>query len=498
MSHLHHKVSALVDGELTGSARARAINHLRGCGACRHEVEQTLILKRRVCGLGAVEPSGDMFVRLGALPHHERPASPRRRFANARRVGVGVGSMSVAVLTLAYIVGGAEPPQVASVAPPVDDFAAEFAAETGAAPLSDPAVEAMNATAVAYPVSAEMPTPAQVQSVVSSPPAVHLQVGWAPETGPGDDRAAVDALGRAMVAPERVAYHGDRVVIDMASDEASMVRVSVQHVPGQGTSFDVTDSPDDATATFVAQGEAASARGSAGGQLQLLVNAYDLTASGSTVVAGRAATVISARRGQELVARFFVDNATGLMVRREVYDGGRLVRSSAFESLRTSDEGFLSHLPPELTTPAATAVSTRLTPILNDDGYACPSTLSDTFQLTSLDRLDSSTDVIHAAYSDGLSSASLFEQRGQLRTGGLQGFPRVDIDGTKVALREGLPTVAVWESEGTVYTLVTDAPMSTSAALVAALPHRPPVAADTSSRLVRGFETLGSLLSPAA
>lgn len=497
MSHLHQKVSALVDGELTGSARNRAINHLRGCDACRHEVEQTLILKHRVSGLGAVEPSGDMFVRLGALPHHEGSARPRRRFSTARRVGVGVGSMSVAVLTLAYVVGGAEPPQVASVAPPVDEFAAEFAAETGAAPLSDPAVEAMNATAVAYPVSAATPTPAQVQSVVS-PSAVHPQADWAPKAGTGDDLDAVDALEAAMMAPERVAYRGDRVVIDMTSDTASMVRVSVEHVPGQGTSFDVTDSPDEATATFVAQGEAASARGFAGGQLQLLVDAYDLTTSGSTVVAGRAAIVISARRGQELVARFFVDDATGLMVRREVYDRGQLVRSSAFESLRTSAGGFLSHLPPELITPAATAVSTRLAPMLNDDGYACPSTLSDTFELTTLDRVDSSSDTIHAAYSDGLSTASVFEQRGQLGTDGLQGFRPVDIDGMQVAVREGLPTVAVWASEGTVYTLVTDAPMSTSAALIADLPHRPPVREDTSNRLVRGFETLGSFLSPAA
>jgi len=497
VSHLHHKVSALVDGELTGSARARAINHLRGCDACRHEVEQTLLLKRRVSGLGAVEPSGDMFVRLGALPHRERVAPPRRRLATARRVGMGVGSMSVAVLTLAYVVGGAEPPPVTTVAPPVDDFAAEFAAETGAAPLSDPAVEAMNDTVVAHPASDATPSPAQVTSIVSSP-SVHLETGWAPQAGPGDDLAAVDALQGAMEAPERVAYRGARVVIDMTSETASTVHVRVEHVPGQGTSFDVTDSPDDATATFVAQGEAASARAFAGGQLQLLVDAYDLTASGSAVVTGRAATVISARRGQQLVARFFVDNATGLMVRREVYDGGQLVRSGAFESLRTSAAGFLSHLPPELTTPAATAVSTRLAPILNDDGYACPSTLSDTFELTSLDRLDSSSDVIHAAYSDGLSSASLFEQRGQLRADTLPGFRRVGVDGAQVAVREGLPTVAVWESEGTVYTLVTDAPMSTSAALIADLPHRPPAVEDASNRLERGFETLGSYLSPAA
>jgi len=112
-----------------------------------------------------------------------------------------------------------------------------------------------------------------------------------------------------------------------------------------------------------------------------------------------------------------------------------------------------------------------------------------------LNRLHSQGDVIHATYSDGLSSVSLFEQRGQLEADSLDGFRRVGIDGAHVAVREGLPTVAIWESEGTVYTMVTDSPMSASVALIAELPHRPPVHEDPSNRLVRGFETLGTSLT---
>jgi len=495
VSHLHHKVSALVDGELSAAARARAVKHILGCDACRQEVEQTLNLKRRLGGLAGVEPSGDMFVRLGTLPQGHTEAEPRRRFSHGRKVGVGVGSMSMAVITLAYVVGGAEPTSVTTVTPPIDEFAAEFAKETGAAPLSDPAVEAMNASTTAYTVSATTSSPVRVQAVASSRPAVDPPVGWAPQAGPGDDVAAVEALERAVLAPDRVAYRGVRAVVDMTGEVASAIRVHVEHVPGQGTSFDVTGSPGKATATFVAEGEAASSQGFASGQLQLLIDAYDLTASGITVVAGRPATVISVRRGTKLLARFFVDNETALMLRREMYDGGELVRSSTFQSLRTSPQGFISHLPPELGTPATTAVSTQLAPILDDDGYACPTSLSETFEMTTLNRLHSQGDVIHATYSDGLSSVSLFEQRGQLEADSLDGFRRVGIDGAHVAVREGLPTVAIWESEGTVYTMVTDSPMSASVALIAELPHRPPVHEDPSNRLVRGFETLGTSLT---
>ena len=72
MSHLHHKVSALIDGELQGSARRRALAHVRSCADCRREVEQTCALKQRLLGLPPAEPSADLFAR-------PRLASGRRR-----------------------------------------------------------------------------------------------------------------------------------------------------------------------------------------------------------------------------------------------------------------------------------------------------------------------------------------------------------------------------------------------------------------------------------
>ena len=58
--------------------------------------------------------------------------STTSRAAITRRALVGAGSMSLAVVTLAYVVGGADPSS-ASVKPPVDEFTAEFAGMWAAA-----------------------------------------------------------------------------------------------------------------------------------------------------------------------------------------------------------------------------------------------------------------------------------------------------------------------------------------------------------------------------
>jgi hypothetical protein len=73
MSHLHHKVSALIDGELQGAARKRALNHLRQCRDCQHEVEATLALKHRLVEAGL---PADEFHSLGPYTIYARDRGP--------------------------------------------------------------------------------------------------------------------------------------------------------------------------------------------------------------------------------------------------------------------------------------------------------------------------------------------------------------------------------------------------------------------------------------
>jgi len=146
VSHLHHKVSALIDGELQGGARRRALAHAASCEDCQRELEQTYALKQRLLGLAAAEPPADLFAALGSVrsaPRTAAPAAGSRVAVVTRRAMVGAGSVSLAVVTLAYLVGGSESP-TATVEPPVQEFSAEFADSTGLAAFSDPAVEVLS------------------------------------------------------------------------------------------------------------------------------------------------------------------------------------------------------------------------------------------------------------------------------------------------------------------------------------------------------------------
>lgn len=547
MSHLHHKVSALVDGELVGSTRTRAIAHLYECAVCRSEVEQTLLLKQRLRGLDDVEPSGDLFVRLAALPDRSgvphasaqvsTPSSTQLgdaaatpRVAPTRlpvRLLVGVTSVSTLVLVVAYVVGAPAAVTTPTVAPPVDEFRADFAEATGAAPLADPAVEGADVRGVdpssnAFPPAdalTSVSTGADLSAVLATLP---VRVDGTERPAAEDDVEAVSRLRAAVTAPERLAYSGIRHVVDLTRAGSGglattrSVHVAVTHLPEQGTSFDVLNGPADTTAAFVARGEDGSSP-LGPERLTLLGRAYDLTLTGVAVVAGRPVTVVSASRDGEIAARFFVDDRTGLLLRREMYEGGVLVRISAFASVQVSGRGFLAHLPPELAAPVATTVSVQQA-LASDEGYVCPQQLSDTFELTELQRLGQSGDGVRATYADGLSTAVVYEQQGRLDSSAVAGWQRVRVDGGTVtetghgasdemgrgavAVRDGLPMVAVWESGGTVYTFVTDAPMQTATSLMSALPHGSEAdqtgsgESSTSSRIVRGLARLGTFVAP--
>jgi hypothetical protein len=486
VTHLHHKVSALIDGELQGGARRRALAHARSCEVCQHELEQTYALKQRLLGLAAAEPPADLFALLGSVRSNQlpRPETSSRVGVVTRRVLVGAGSMSLAVVTLAYAVGGSEQTATA-ISPPVQEFSAEFAGSTGLAPLADPAVEALAAGRA----------PTGQGSPVGGALTQKVGAGIVPPTS-GDETLAVHWLHRAASAPARVAYSGVRDVAWYGSTGESTVTLDVAHAPRQGTSYSVTSDPTSPSATFIARSEVSSSGGLGGEPVDLLIASYDVSIAGSDVVDGRRATVVAAGRDGVAAARFWIDDETGLLLRREMYDDGQLVRVSSLSDLKTSGRGFMSHLPPELEAPTADDLSTRYARTLNDEGWACPDDLPGEFRLTLLHRLQSGhRTVVHAAYSDGLSIVSVFEEHGELDTSALGSFHEVTSGDSTLWVQEGLPTVAVWESDGMVYTVLTDAPASTTAELVAALPH------DTTSqaggnRLGRGLTRIGSYLTP--
>ena len=83
MSHLGDLLSALIDGELSGTELDRANAHLAACGHCRLEASALRRLKHDLRGLSAEMTDADQFTaRLLAMTG---PAEPGR--LSARRAG---------------------------------------------------------------------------------------------------------------------------------------------------------------------------------------------------------------------------------------------------------------------------------------------------------------------------------------------------------------------------------------------------------------------------
>src|ERR1700733_12923040 len=163
MSHLGERLSALVDGELTGAERDRASAHLAGCAQCRAEVKQLRALKHKLRSLTDGAPAEAAMTRRlismtgpGPLPPRRRllrvlpdgrpepgpglPASTRpgtRRLRTARRryLLLGTVSLVVGLGTAAFTAGGGgQAAPGPNITPPVELYSVQHAIITGEVP----------------------------------------------------------------------------------------------------------------------------------------------------------------------------------------------------------------------------------------------------------------------------------------------------------------------------------------------------------------------------
>ncbi|MEJ7707838.1 MAG: hypothetical protein WKF82_11560 [Nocardioidaceae bacterium] len=549
MTHLHANVSALVDGELSPRARCRALAHARRCSTCEGEIAATLELKQRLLGLPAAEPRAQLFSSLGlVMPERgdERPTG--RAGPAAQRLVLAAGSMSMAFLIIAYAVGAPQEPAAPLVTPPIDDYTAEFARETSQSPLADPGLGASAEWNLTADVTAILPGQAFLRGEVSPPGQVSLPFqtslpGQVPlltppfsatigmgsadpvssQSGVGsaddaaqvdsDDQQAVALLRRANTAPSALAYDGIQVT-DVATEvggepAAQSLVLRVEHAPGQGTSFRSVEPPAAQLrpATFVDAADVLNEAQTAGDRpaaqaLRQLVATFDVALVGPAEVSGRAATLIEARAAGQLAARFYMDDVSGLLLQRDVYDEGQLARSTRFLSVHIRRQGFLSHLPPRIEGPSSTVLSTELAAALDDEGWTCPDTLASGARLTRLHRLEGAGDVVQATYTDGLSNIAIFEQRGELSPVAVRtleaDFELESSGDNDLYVRSAMPTVAVWQSGETVFTVVTDAVPTVAQRVIAELPHEPPASTSEGTRLGDGLSRLLTSLDPAS
>lgn len=318
-----------------------------------------------------------------------------------------------------------------------------------------------------------------------------------------DDPVAVALLTRSSAAASRVEYSG----VATTSDSAGTVTTRISHVPGSGT---VAQSVGVA-AGAVQVTPAASARSFAedGRTLDLLRVNYRVLRDArlDTQVAGRPAdAVVAVDAAGVLQARYWLDHATGLLLRRELLDSRGAVRErSGFTSVRIGSGTAV--VPPSATPDPWRQLDAAGLAQARRSGCACPDALPGGLQLLDSSQAPagtvSSAAVTHQLFSDGLVSVSLFSLPGDISPDdatGLagRGFQREELAGSYAWVRGGTKAspsaTVVWACRGSVLTLIADDaadPRSLAAAVLAAFPSDPDPAADTFwSRVDRGWSRI--------
>lgn len=142
MSHLGHRLSALIDGELSGPQRERVLAHLARCEPCRQEATALRALKQRMHALGEATADTALTARLVAMSARcpaPDAALSRRRWP-VRSIAVAALAMAgLGIPAAAFMAGGggqAEPGP--GVTPAIDMFVMQHELSTGDVPAEVP------------------------------------------------------------------------------------------------------------------------------------------------------------------------------------------------------------------------------------------------------------------------------------------------------------------------------------------------------------------------
>lgn len=355
------------------------------------------------------------------------------------------------------------------------------------------------ATGTAAPTAespaAESPAAERIAAGPAIPPAIPAAVGL--------------LLRRAWWAQRELGYRAVQLVAVRGARGPVITEMAVAHQPGASV---VQVGAVGAALTM--PGPALSAEAEVPPALRVLARRYRLVLAGSALVAGRPTAVIDVRRrpAGPVVARLFLDTATGLALRRDLLGtGGTLVETVRFVRLTfLTNAGDAS--PPGAGTvtaagsaPPPSSEPGRVTQAVLRRGcqrpWSCPATLGNGLML--LDARQASPGVLHLTYGDGLATVSLFEERGQLLGGSLRGWRAQRIAGTAVYAQAGLVWRAAWQRDRFVATLVGDpwlegqpTVLADAVALVPGREAQPAGSGGTWTRLGRGLHRLANWLDP--
>jgi hypothetical protein len=351
-----------------------------------------------------------------------------------------------------------------------------------------------------------------------NPPGAHVnaKASALPSVAPTSASDVVALLDKSSQAAMTTTYQGEQVVASWRSTGTQSLTLDVTHQAGVGTVVEVPSAPGSSTggSTDNAVMQADADIFDPSGSMNLLLQHYVCTDAGKDEVAGRSTAVVDVRRpvsttsstSGPVVARFWLDARTGLLLRREVYDvSGRIVGTSRFATLTMGSAAAAEPSPTPSPLPKGwtDVMTSAQLASLRAHGWQLPAELDGlslydarTAVVPDADEHDSG-EVVQVGYSDGVSTISLFEQVGRLDPASVVGWTAARTADYLVYERDMLSTQMIWSGDGMVYTLVADAAPDVVDGVVDALPHGNSKVS-MMMRAHRGVDRVGSWLDPFA
>ena len=275
-----------------------------------------------------------------------------------------------------------------------------------------------------------------------------------------DDDVAVRLLAKSVRASTELSFYATVV----SSTSLGAQTVSITHIAGHGTRV-----VDGASTQWLADGSA-DEFAQAGKSLTMLATNYRVIrdASRDKVIAHRPAAAINALDTQgRTVARFWIDQATGLLVGKETLASNGLVRASyeftSFELARKS-----SAPGPDQVDTWGSAINAAQLRELRQSGCGCPDALPKNLilletRVSKVPTPGSDAPAIHQVFSDGIAAVSLFFVPGSLTEAQAQeltsaGFRAADHTASAAWIRPARWNndvwTAIWEDHGRIVTAI--------------------------------------------
>jgi hypothetical protein len=329
----------------------------------------------------------------------------------------------------------------------------------------------------------------------------------ADETAPSPGDPWREVMTRAIEASRASAFQGKLAIIRFGDDGPTFAEVDIAQGVDGGMRVGRAE-----TWMLGRSGESVFYRSGAGNllnfgnverlvfDLETLLDKYAVSRGETRDLRTGPAIVLGIREHQtdHDRERLYVDEATGLVVRRDTFaSDGEPRRVVAFTELDVVE---LSVEAPEVEEaeqrgPFRTIGADGLR-ILDRTGWAVPDELPGGFGLrTGYATPEAGGGSLHLVYTDGLYTLSVYEQPGRLDTDALDGATEVSRADLHVWRWPGSePERVVWSGDGLTFTAVSDAPVDTVLGAVAGLPADRPTG--IRGRLTRGLGRVGAWLWP--